>query len=405
MIDFANSTQLFIILVASITQSNLDSRTRSKFQRNILLMPPTVSERLLFIKQYIPAHLHHHSEQISHMTVGYLCGDLMRLLSECKSIKTDDLQSVSRVIRKLNIRPSLKSDHSSTDHWREIGGLEQVKLKLRQAAEWPSLYPHSFERLGLTPPRGILLYGPPGCAKTSLVRALAKSTKSTFLYCNVAQIYSPYLGESERELRDLFQKARLLNPSILFLDELDAIVGKRDMTVGGLNQASSSGGVESRILSTLLNEMDGIESTKDLLVVAATNRPDCIDHALLRPGRLDHILYVPPPDLDSKRDILKIHCNGIPLCEHDNESGDMLERIACDENLTGDMTGAEIESMCREACMCAMREWERSGDLNIQVDVNMKHFLEARRRIVPAIRRDPSILNRYKEFEESFYKK
>lgn len=181
---------------------------------------------------------------------------------------------------------------------------------MKQAVEWPLLYKDSFAKLGLKPPRGILLYGPPGCSKTTLVKVIASSANVAFLSINGAQLYSPFVGDSEKIVRTTFQKARASAPSIIFLDETEAIVGKRNMGNGG-----SSGGdsVQERVLSTLLNEMDGVESAESVLVVGATNRPDMLDAALMRPGRFDQAIYVPPPDQSARYDILKIHTKNMPL--------------------------------------------------------------------------------------------
>jgi SpoVK/Ycf46/Vps4 family AAA+-type ATPase len=398
IIEQVRTLDVFLLLVGSF-KSTIDVRIRTKFHKTMVLTPPTKQERIEYLKAFISHDIDY--DLISEHTIGYMCGDLQQLVKETTKKDVSTL-SMIQMIKQLNIRPSLTNDIednqllADVDHWKQIGGLEEIKLKLRQAAEWPMKYPESFTRLGLDPPRGILLYGPPGCAKTTLVRTLAKSIHSTFLYCNVAQIYSPYLGEAERELRTLFQKARLLNPSIIFLDEIDAIVGKRDLTGGSGGDSS----VENRILSTLLNEMDGIEVTRNLLVIAATNRPDCIDAALLRPGRLDHILYVPPPDAESKRSVLEIYCGKIPV----QDPIEVVNRLVGSDELTGDMTGAELESLCREACMNAMRTWERNGAPNEQVMVTMDDFIQARKRVVPVIRRDTSLMQRYVQFEENFYK-
>jgi transitional endoplasmic reticulum ATPase len=191
------------------------------------------------------------------------------------------------------------------------------------------LYKDSFTRLGLKPPRGILLYGPPGCSKTTLVKVIASSANVAFLSINGAQIYSPFVGDSEKigkpfdflvkymylsllhVVRTTFQKARASAPSIIFLDETEAIVGKRNMGNGG----SSGDSVQERVLSTLLNEMDGVEGADSVLVVGATNRPDMLDAALLRPGRFDRLVYVPPPDELARLEILKIHTKSMPLSQ------------------------------------------------------------------------------------------
>jgi SpoVK/Ycf46/Vps4 family AAA+-type ATPase len=217
------------------------------------------------------------------------------------------------------------------------------------------------------------------------------------LYCNVAQIYSPYVGESEASLRRVFTEARIMSPSIVFLDEIDALVGKR-FEHGNPNGNNS--GVESRILSTLLNEMDGVEQTNQLLVIAATNRPDMIDSALMRPGRLDHILYVPPPDDISRRSILKIHTKNLPIenCEQ------LVEKLASEDDITGDMTGAELEALCREAFMVAMRQHFSKGNCDmLGLNVDFDHFIQARQRVSPILKKYPNMITSYLSFEKHFY--
>ena len=209
--------------------------------------------------------------------------------------------------------------------------------------EWPLKYKASFQKLGLTPPKGILLYGPPGCSKTTLVKAVANATQANFLALSGAQIYSPYLGDAEAAIRDIFKKARLGAPAILFFDEIEAIVGKR-----GFGDASSAEGVQERILATLLNEMDGIEQSNDLLIIAATNRPDMVDAALMRPGRIDNMIYVPPPDNVARLTILEIHSRKMPLADDV-----VLAELALQ---TENCTGADLENLCREAGLLALRE-------------------------------------------------
>lgn len=185
----------------------------------------------------------------------------------------------------------------------EVGGLDQVKKVLRQAIEWPLLYPHRLKALGVRPSRGVLLYGAPGCGKTSLVRAAAGISGVGFLKANGAELFSAFLGESERILRDLFARARSLEPCVLFLDEIDAVVGRRSLDGGG--DGAEAGGVQQRVLSTLLNELDGVDTAGGVVLVGATNRLDMIDPALLRPGRFDHVVKVPLPDERGRLDILR----------------------------------------------------------------------------------------------------
>lgn len=181
--------------------------------------------------------------------------------------------------------------------WDDIGGLELVKRKLREAVEWPITRPTSFTKLGITPPKGVLLYGPPGCSKTLIAKALATETGLNFLSVKGPEIFNKYVGESERMMRDIFKKARAASPSIIFFDEIDAMTTSR----GG-----GGGGVNDRILTALLTEMDGIETLVNVTILAATNRPDVIDSALMRPGRIDRIMYVGPPDLEARAAIFRI---------------------------------------------------------------------------------------------------
>ncbi|KAI8853831.1 P-loop containing nucleoside triphosphate hydrolase protein, partial [Chytridium lagenaria] len=204
------------------------------------------------------------------------------------------------------------------------------------AVEWPLAHRDTFARLGLKPPRGVLLYGPPGCSKTTLVKVIAATSGATFLALNGAEIFSSFLGESERTVRETFHRARLSAPTVIFLDEVDALVGKR--ALGG---NSSGDAVQERILSTLLNEMDGVEEAKDVLVV-------------VRPGRFDKVIYVPPPDAPARLQILEIHTLGMPL------SADVdLKRVAW--FMTERFTGADLENVCREAALTAVREGKGEG--------------------------------------------
>ncbi|CAM9610034.1 unnamed protein product [Ectocarpus sp. 13 AM-2016] len=230
--------------------------------------------------------------------------------------------------------------------------MEEAKARLRQAVEWPVVHKASFDRMGLTPPRGILLFGPPGCSKTTLVRAAATAAGATFVCLSGADVFSPYLGEAEAEIRQAFRIARNAAPAILFFDEIDAIVCNRGG--GGKGSASSA---ESRVLATFLTEMDGVGSLKGdgVVVVGATNRPEAVDRALLRPGRFDQVVYAPLPEEDARRQIFEVHTKRMAV---DREDVDFL-RLA---GVTKGLTGAEIEGVCREAAMSAIREAGFGGD-------------------------------------------
>lgn len=197
--------------------------------------------------------------------------------------------------------------------WNSIGGQSETKLALQQALEWPIKFPQTFARLGVTPPRGVLLYGPPGCSKSSIVRAAAHSSGATFLSLSAAQVFSPFFGDAEAAVRQVFRDARAALPAIIFFDEIDVMVAKREFDGSGGGEGGTS--TAMRVLSTMLNEMDGVESAEGLLVIGATNRPACIDAALMRPGRFDRILFVDLPTEPDRADILRIHSRPMQLHE------------------------------------------------------------------------------------------
>src|SRR4030066_1564472 len=251
-----------------------------------------------------------------------------------------------------------------TVHWEDIGGLDEVKEDLREAVEWPLKTPEIFTRLGIKPPKGILLYGPPGCGKTLLARAVATESEANFISIKGPEIFSKWVGESEKAIREIFRKGRTAAPAIIFFDELDAIVPKR-----GLGYADS--GASERVISQLLTEIDGIESLQNVLVIAATNRPDMLDKAVLRPGRFDRLIYVPSPDFDSLKEIFKIHAHSMPL-SRDVDLDDLARKAQ-------GYSGADVEAICREAAMNGLRE-----DIEA-TEVSLRDFNQAMERVGPSI--------------------
>ncbi|KAH2127196.1 hypothetical protein KXW66_001617 [Aspergillus fumigatus] len=254
--------------------------------------------------------------------------------------------------------------------WTDIGGQHDIKKRLQKAVERPLKFPERMKRLNVKSKKGILLYGPPGCSKTLMVKALATEAGLNFLAVKGAEILSMYVGESERALREIFRKARSARPSIIFFDEIDAIASRRNSSHGGVN-----------VLTTLLNEMDGIEELKNVLVIAATNKPDVIDPALMRPGRLDNILYIGLPDFDARKEILNIWFRkSVVHPEVD------LEELA---ELTHGYSGAEIVSICETAGDAALDEEEETGQ---EQDVRWEHFKYAleqvQRQITDAVREE-----------------
>lgn len=253
------------------------------------------------------------------------------------------------------IRPSAMQEvflSNPNVHWHDIGGHQQTKLRLRRAITRPVHHPHTLARLNLRTNRGILLYGPPGCSKTLLVKALATESGLNFLAVKGAELISMYVGESERAVREVFRKARAASPSIIFFDEFDAIASARNG--GGSTGGTNTSGAHLNVLTTLLNEMDGFEQLRNVLIVAATNRPEILDPALLRPGRLDNLVYVGPPDLQARTEILRLWLSKSDPAE-DVEAGVLAESME-------GYSGAEIVSVCETAGGFAMDEEEEGRE-------------------------------------------
>jgi len=275
--------------------------------------------------------------------------------------------------------------------WDDIGGLKDVKLELQEAVEWPLKYPEIFEHMDARPPKGILLYGPPGTGKTLLAKAVANESEANFISVKGPELLSKWVGESERAVREVFRKAKQAAPSIIFFDEIDAIAPIRG---GGYGDS----GVTERVISQLLTEMDGIEELRGVVVIAATNRPDIVDPALLRPGRFDKLLYVPLPDLEARKEILKIHLRKKPLAE-DIDIDELAKR-------TEGYTGADLSAICNTAVMLAIREHimnskgpEEAKENLKELKVYKRHFEEALKKVKPMSQRE---LEMYKRISEEF---
>jgi transitional endoplasmic reticulum ATPase len=227
-----------------------------------------------------------------------------------------------------------------TVRWTDIGGLVNVKEELIEAVEWPLKNPGVFTRMGIRAPKGILLYGPPGCGKTLLARAVATESEANFITIKGPEVFSKWVGESEKAIREVFRKARMASPAVIFFDEVDSLVPGRGM-------GYSDSGVTERVISQLLTEMDGIMSLEDVVIIAATNRPDIVDPAVLRPGRFDRLIYVPEPEQASRLEIFKIYTRDMPLGKDVD-----LSQLAI---MTKKYSGADIEAVCREAGLNALR--------------------------------------------------
>jgi len=266
-------------------------------------------------------------------------------------------------------------------NWADVGGLTDVKQELQEAVEWPIKKPEVFKRVGIRPPKGILLFGPPGCGKTMLAKAVATESEANFISIKGPELFSKWVGESEKAIREVFRKGRTAAPSIVFFDELDSVVPRRGLGFG-------DSGVSERVISQLLTEMDGIESLVNVVIIGATNRPDIIDQAILRPGRFDRLIYVPAPDHATRLNILKIHTRNMPLARDVD-----LEQIA---HQAAGYSGADLEAVSREAGLISLRR-----DIDTK-SVTIEDFRDALERVRPSV--TPDMENWYQGFTKRFKK-
>ena len=291
-----------------------------------------------------------------------------------------DFEEALKVVRPSAMREVLIENPSTK--WDDIGGVDSVKRDLREAVEWPLKFPDSFERMGITPPKGVLLYGPPGTGKTLLAKAVANESEANFIQIKGPSLLSMWVGKSEEGVRKIFERARQVSPCVIFFDEIDSLAGKR----GGMQGGSR---VTENVLNQLLAEMDGIEDLTNVIVIGATNRPDIIDPALLRPGRFDRIVYVPVPEEEGRLEILKIHTEKMPI----ENKAKLIEELSKD---TEGFTGADLESLAREAAMLALRE-----DIETE-KIKKEHFLKAMEKVLPSVSKNDQ--ERYKQIESKYLK-
>jgi transitional endoplasmic reticulum ATPase len=314
-------------------------------------------------------------DDVASRTPGFVAADLAALAREAgvraalrhrregetPRVLMADFDAALEVVRPTSMsESSLELAKVTLD---DVGDMMEVKQTLTESVLWPLAYPDAFSRLGVEPPRGVLLYGPPGCGKTFLVKAIAGTGKANVLSVKGAELLSKWVGESERAVRELFRRAREAAPTLVFLDEVDALAPTRGQ--------STDGGTTDRVVAALLTELDGVESLRNVVVIGATNRPDLVDPALLRPGRLERLVFVPPPDAEARAEILRAASKSVPLAPDVDLPGlaASLERFSA----------ADCAALIRESALAAMRE---SLDAT---EVTAAHVALARERVRPSL--------------------
>jgi transitional endoplasmic reticulum ATPase len=394
-----------VIVIAATNRPNaLDPALRrpGRFDREIEIGVPDKQGRLEILQIHtrnMPLAKDVDLNRLAEMTHGFTGADLAALCKEAamralrRVLPEIDLEAETipaEVLNKLevtmqdfldalkDIEPSaLREVYVEVPNvrWSDIGGLEEAKQALREAVEWPLKYPDMFEKASIKPPKGILLYGPPGTGKTLLAKAVATESEANFISVKGPEIFSKWVGESEKAIREIFRKARQAAPCIVFIDEIDAIAPRRGSSIGDSH-------VTDRVVNQLLTEMDGIEDLKGVVVIAATNRPDMLDPALLRPGRFDRLIYVPLPDTRAREEIFKIHLRGKPL----DKDVDLQKLVS----LTEGYTGADIAALCNTAAMIALRDFlnkypnpEEAKKHAEELKITMAHFEEALKKVKP----------------------
>ncbi len=410
MMDGLQSRGKVIVIGATNRLNAVDPALRrpGRFDREVELSIPDKEGRLQVLKIHtrnMPLTRSVNLVELANKTHGFVGADLEALTKEAamsvlrrnvhKFNLEDDKEISKEVLDELRItkndfQEALKSVRPSAmrevlvetpdTKWDDIGGIESVKQDLREAVEWPLKYPSSFSRMGIRPPKGVLLYGPPGTGKTLLAKAVANESESNFIQVKGPSLLSMWVGKSEEGVRKIFEKARQVSPCVVFFDEIDSLAGRRGAAAGG-------GKVTESVLNQMLAEMDGIEDLSNVIIIGATNRPDILDPALLRPGRFDRIVYVDVPDKEGRQQIFEIHTKNMPI------KGKKNIIITLSEDTEG-YTGADIESLCREAAMLALRE-------NIDsTEVLNRHFTKAMERVSPSVSKHDQEV--YRQIEQKY---
>lgn len=395
LMDGLKSRGKVIVIAASNVPNILDPALRrpGRFDRELEIGVPNKIGRLNILKIHtrnMPLAQDVELDELATITHGFVGADVASLAKEAAMIvlrrvlpdlKYDEEEAIPKeVLEKLQVtkqdfkdalkvvRPSALREvlvEVPNVHWNEVGGLEEVKQLLIEAVEWPLKHDEAFKRLGVKPPKGILLYGAPGTGKTMLAKAVATESEANFISVKGPELLSKYVGESEKAVREVFKKARQTAPTIVFFDEIDALAPRR----GG----GGDGHVSERVVNQILTEIDGLESLHDVVIIGATNRPDMVDTALLRPGRFDRIILTPVPDKKTRINVFNVHMKDMPL------KGVKPEELA---EVTEGYVGADIEALCREAAMIALRENMKAKE------VTKKHFEEAVKKVGPSVNKE-----------------
>ena len=397
IMDGLQSRGQLVVIGATNRPNAIDPALRrpGRFDREIEIGLPDRNGRLQVLHIHtrgMPLVENVNLENIASRTHGFVGADLEALAKEAAmgalrrilpEINLDEESIPAELLDKINVtmddfENSLREVPPSTMRevlvespnvkWEDVGGLEETKQELKEAIEWPLKYGEIFEYSGVTPPKGIMLYGPPGTGKTLIAKAVATESEVNFISIKGPELLSKWVGESERGVREVFRKARQAAPCIIFFDEIDSIVPPRGRDMGS--------NVTERVVSQILTELDGLESLKDVVVIAATNRPDMVDPALMRPGRIDRILYIPNPDKEAREVILKIHTRGMPLAEDVD-----MDKLA---ELMEGYSGADIAATSQAASQIAIHQHlqkyadpKEAIEHKESLEVKMEHFRQA----------------------------
>ena len=410
MMDGLKARGKVVVIGATNRPNSIDPALRrpGRFDREVEISVPDKSGRLAILKIHsrnMPLDKTVDLDKIASVTHGFVGADLSALTKEAAmvvlrkiipKIPTKDGESIpEEVLKELRIsdkefeealkvvRPSAMREvlvETPNIKWSDVGGLDKVKQELKEAVEWPLKNPEAFKRMGIRPPKGLLLYGPPGTGKTLLAKAVAKESEANFIQVKGPSLLSMWVGESEKGVRKIFERARQVAPCIIFFDEVDSLAGRRGMDSGSK--------VADHVLNQILAEMDGVEESSDIVVIGATNRPDMMDPAILRPGRFDRILLVGPTDKKGRLDILKIHTKNMPLAK-DVDINEIAEK-------TEGYVGSDLEAVAREAAMLALRK-------NIDAKtVTAENFEEAMAKVKASVTKGD--IEKYKKVEENYLK-